>query len=65
MPKWYVSYKSGCGATVMKIATNKTAYNLLALGVDVLEVGSLIEPRQGNVITAAALRDKFRIGTVP
>jgi hypothetical protein len=66
--KWYVSYKSG-GAVVMKLATDRTdaiatAHKFLAQGVDVREIGPLTELRQGNVITAAALRENQRLGAV-
>ena len=53
----------------MKIATDRTvaiatAHKFLAQGLEVREVGPLIEPRQGNVITAAALRERQRLGAV-
>jgi hypothetical protein len=64
MGKWYVSYKTG-SAMVMKIAPNRAnaieaAYKFLAQSVDVREVGPLIERRDGNVVSGAAIRDMYK-----
>lgn len=64
MGKWYVSYKAG-SAMVMKIERNRVntieaAYKFLARNVDVREVGPLIERRDGNVVSGAAIRDMYK-----
>ena len=64
MGKWYVSYKAGC-AMVMKIVPNRAnaievAYKFLGQNVDVRELGPLSEHRDGNVVSAATLRDLYK-----
>jgi hypothetical protein len=64
MGKWYVSYKAGC-AMVMKIVPNRAnaievAYKFLGQNVDVHELGPLSEHRDGNVVSAATLRDLYK-----
>ena len=58
--QWYVSFAIPAG-TSMSIAANRaaaieTALAMLSEGIDVREVGPMVEPPEGKIIDAAAIR---------
>jgi hypothetical protein len=59
--KWYVSCAETSTKTFMRIAENREAairlaYGMLQHGLSVLEVGPMLEDRNGNIIKAEEIR---------
>jgi len=67
MPKtqWYVAVGIPNGTKMMvapdREAAIKTAFQLLDEGQVITEVGPMVEPPEGNILTAEAIREMHRV----